>query len=257
MTCGFASLPQRFSGHRNEALNFSEELLIVIDTLHPLASLGTTFNLPHLLSSLVSINPGTSLFAVHHLDVPLPEGQPRYSPAPLTLLTYLSTTVITIDALPHVLSRKHARDRSLEEPAFGLSEEREGILVALRTNVAALGMVLEVEHRRKSGRIGSGGWFYLPHLAARGEGAQPDQVCLLRDHPLFSDRQTVSTHLNAGNIDKSTFDLALTEKQRLDREGVVLPYFDAQQGKGGAGEGGRILYDMGVEDDFDEEEDEI
>jgi elongator complex protein 5 len=37
---------------------------------------------------------------------------------------------------------------------------------------------------------------------------------------------------------------------------VVLPYFDAQQGNG-PGEGGRILYDMGEEDDFDEEEDEI
>ena len=54
----------------------------------------------------------------------------------------------------------------------------------------------------------------------------------------------------------STFSLGLTEKQRRDREGVVLPYFDAQKDEG-MGEGGRILYDMGIEDDFDEEEDEI
>jgi elongator complex protein 5 len=54
----------------------------------------------------------------------------------------------------------------------------------------------------------------------------------------------------------STFELGLTDKQRRDREGVVLPYFDAQSGDG-PGEGGRILYDMGEEDDFDEEEDEI
>ena len=52
----------------------------------------------------------------------------------------------------------------------------------------------------------------------------------------------------------TTFELGLTEKQRRDREGVVLPYYDAQKG---GGEGGRILYDMGEEDDFDEEEDEI
>lgn len=194
---------------------------------------------------------------MHHLDIPLPDGQPRYSPAPSTLLTYLATTVVTIHFLPQILSRKQARDRSLEEPAFGLSEEKEGVLVALKGNVAAPGMVLEVEHRRKSGRIGSGGWFYLPPLVAKGNGARQDQVCLLRDHPLFSDGQMVPTHLNGEDTDKSTFDLALTEKQRLDREGVVLPYFDAQKGKGGAGEGGRILYDMGVEDDFDEEEDEI
>ena len=51
-----------------------------------------------------------------------------------------------------------------------------------------------------------------------------------------------------------TFDLNLTERQRQEREGVVLPYMDAQKG---GGEGGRILYDMGVEDDFDDEEDEI
>jgi elongator complex protein 5 len=49
----------------------------------------------------------------------------------------------------------------------------------------------------------------------------------------------------------------LTEKQRKDRDGVVLPYFDAQKGEGG--EGGRILYEMGAEDreDFDDEENEI
>jgi elongator complex protein 5 len=49
----------------------------------------------------------------------------------------------------------------------------------------------------------------------------------------------------------------LTEKQRRDREGVVLPYFDAQKGEWGTGEGGRILYEMDRVDDFDEEEDEI
>ena len=55
-------------------------------------------------------------------------------------------------------------------------------------------------------------------------------------------------------MEGTTFELGLTKKQREDREGVVLPYFDAQKGDG---EGGRILYDMGEEDDFDEEEDEI
>ena len=57
----------------------------------------------------------------------------------------------------------------------------------------------------------------------------------------------------------ATFELGLSAKQRRDREGVVLPYYDAQQREGGAagGEGGRILYEMGVEDDFDEEEDEV
>ncbi len=56
---------------------------------------------------------------------------------------------------------------------------------------------------------------------------------------------------------ETTFSLALSQKQRQDREGVVLPYFDAQRWEGGVGEGGRILYQMGAEDDFDDEDDEI
>ncbi len=85
---------------------------------------------------------------------------------------------------------------------------------------------------------------------------------LLEDHPLYS-------HISAGEATASdrdeepetTFSLGLTEKQKRDRENVVLPYFDAQKegGAAGPGEGGRILYDMGEEDreDFDDEEDEI
>jgi len=112
------------------------------------------------------------------------------------------------------------------------------------------GVVLEVEHRRKSGR-GVREWYYLPLSSspAREEGGG---IMLLEDHPLFQHADA------AGEVKEeagTTFELGLTEKQRRDREDVVLPYFDAQVG--GAGQGGRILYDLGREDDFDEEEDEI
>jgi elongator complex protein 5 len=78
----------------------------------------------------------------------------------------------------------------------------------------------------------------------------------MRDHPAF---RRVGENESGGEGEEemeATFNLGLTEKQRRDREGVVLPYFDAQVEVGG-GEGGRILYEMGREDDFDEEEDEI
>ncbi len=91
------------------------------------------------------------------------------------------------------------------------------------------------------------------------------EVMLLDDHPLYASTLSV---LGAAVKDdqgeeevETTFNLSLTEKQKRDREGVVLPYFDAQRdgGAAGPGEGGRILYDMGAEDreDFDDEEDEI
>lgn len=123
------------------------------------------------------------------------------------------------------------------------------------------GLVLEMEHRRKSGR-GVWEWYFLPLRTSTDSVATTtafvksrELVTLLEDHPQYA-----KTDESKGGVDRAgaeaetTFELGLTEKQRLDREGVVLPYFDAQKG---GGEGGRILYDMGSEDDFDEEEDEI
>lgn len=232
-------------------------MLIVIDSLNHLVSLGPALNLSYFLSSLLSTIPGTTLLAVHHVDIPLPEGRHAYSPSPFTLLSYLATTVVKVHPLSHILVRKHARDRSLEEPSFGLAEEQDGVLTSLTSACGTSGMILEVENRRKSGLVGCGDWFYLPSFSMGAGRSSHDQICLVRDHPLFSVGHPISTTPNIENIERSTFDLELTQKQRLDREGVVLPYFDAQQGKSGAGEGGRILYDMGMEDDFDEEEDEI
>lgn len=89
---------------------------------------------------------------------------------------------------------------------------------------------------------------------------------LLDEHTLYSSTpsglgSSIEAGQGGGEEVETTFNLGLTEKQKRDREGVVLPYFDAQKEGGalGAGEGGRILYEMGAEDreDFDDEEDEI
>ncbi|KAH0846195.1 hypothetical protein AYO21_11058 [Fonsecaea monophora] len=264
--------------------------LIMIDSLLTLAALSiqptSNLNLTAFLSSLLQPpalqtkgaeqgeGPQVSLVAVYHTDVPLPSPPPStlsssaslsnsYSPSPLSLLSYLATTVITIHSLPILLAEKSARSKSLAAPAFGLSEEIEGVVIGLKSkSVTKLkqeerGVVLELEHRRRSGR-GVREWFFLPtsqNMTKKGDG-QPfrEIVILLDDHPLFrssGEEETVE------ELSGMTFELGLTERQRLEREGVVLPYFDAQKAGGGAGEGGRILYDMGVEDDFDEEEDEI
>ncbi len=137
------------------------------------------------------------------------------------------------------------------------------------------GMVLEMEYRRKSGRVVDE-VFFLPSSPSSLSGISPSPlqpaiqaverikaITLLDDHPAFA-APTVTDISNGEEIKSEdlggTFELGLTEKQRRDREGVVLPYYDAQRGfeEGGErGDGGRILYEMGEEDDFDEEEDEI
>ncbi|KAK1055729.1 hypothetical protein LTR74_015440 [Friedmanniomyces endolithicus] len=204
---------------------------------------------------------------IYHLDIPLPippSNQNAYSPPPLTLLKYLATTIYTTHSLHHVLARKAARERSVVEPSFGLEEGKEGVLLGLGAN-GREGVVLEMEHRRKSGR-GVREWYFLspPPPTRRiqaggvvaGGGKVGDgrgEVVLLEDHRLYRSPEREGVSGGEGG-EEGTFELGLTEKQMRDREGVVLPYFDAQKGDG---EGGRILYDMGSEDDFDEEEDEI
>lgn len=129
------------------------------------------------------------------------------------------------------------------------------------------GIVVEMEYRRKSGR-GVKEWVFLPlpisqsasntllsiSTARKPTSAVRETVVLLEDHPLYA--RPAEDVREGGDDAETTFSLGLTEKQRRDREGIVLPYFDAQ-GDGSVGEGGRILYDMGEEDDFDDEEDEI
>ena len=236
--------------------------LLIIDCLNSLTATDS-INIPALLSSFIS--PTTSLLAIYHTDVPTPTPLSSgvanaYAPAPLTLLKYLATTIFTTHSLHHVLARKAARERSLVEPSFGLEEGLEGVLQGLGAN-GTDGLVLEMEHRRKSGR-GVREWYYLPLNAstistatASGKARESVGVILLEDHPQYGKPKEASESAGGGEVEAgSTFELGLTEKQKLDREGVVLPYFDAQKG---GGEGGRILYDMGSEDDFDEEEDEI
>lgn len=111
------------------------------------------------------------------------------------------------------------------------------------------GAVIEMELRRRSGRTVNEKFILVPSTRA-------GKVILLTDHPMFAATVEESQDGAGEEEPESTFNLGLTDKQRKDREGIVLPYFDAQTDIG-AGEGGRILYEMGREDDFDDEEDEI
>lgn len=184
---------------------------------------------------------------------------------------YLSTAILRVSSLPQTIEKKRARDRSLQEPVFGLKEAREGVLMGLEgpNGEGMDGVVVEMEIRRKSGR-GVREIFVLStstKVPTTSEGVPRGELggklCLLDDHPLYAPPAPPESSNKARRVEETgdgkvemTFSLGLTEKQWRDREGVVLPYFDAQRGEG-SGEGGRILYEMDRVDDFDEEEDEI
>ncbi|EPE02265.1 killer toxin sensitivity protein [Ophiostoma piceae UAMH 11346] len=157
---------------------------------------------------------------------------------------------------------------------------------AFASDIDRRGILVDMELRRRSGRAvveryvmvlggaGGAGAKKEPSSSAGTRGKMPWQkgatpctdITVMSDHPLFAvpDLSEGFKRPGDGNgndddsdedLPTSTFNLGLTDKQRRDREGIVLPYFDAQTDIG-AGEGGRILYDLGREDDFDDEEDE-
>lgn len=238
--------------------------VLVFDTLYPLMSDATLSMVDFLLPL---ITPTTTMLAVHHCDQPIQQADVSrpalaYAPGPLKLLQYLATSVFTVHSLRHVLAEQQARLRSVAAPVFGIHEQEEGILQGFRSESHTI--VIDMEHRRKSGRS-VGALFVLksqPDMSKIGNTLRGDNVVLLDEHPAFRALLTgngeiaVTDTADSGQNDLS-FSLGLTDKQKRDREGVVLPHFDAQTSDMASGEGGRILYDMGAEDDFDEEEDEI
>ncbi|KAI2470287.1 histone acetylation protein 2 [Annulohypoxylon bovei var. microspora] len=249
----------------------AHKVLVVVDALNPLAQAAPS-NLSLFLSSLVT--PLVSLVGVYHADVPLALSAPvfsEYEPHPLTTLSHLATAVLRVGSLYQAVERRRAENRSLRAPEWGLAEGREGVLVGLGGGGGAAGkgeeFVLEMEMRRRSGRAVTEKFVLAPRAVQvrvqNGNGndkgkIEASRLYLLSDHPAFRDPSDDQEGA-AGEGDEemeTTFNLGLTEKQRRDREGIVLPYFDAQKDIG-AGEGGRILYEMGREDDFDDEEDEI
>ncbi|TAQ90709.1 hypothetical protein B7494_g999 [Chlorociboria aeruginascens] len=244
----------------------SQKFLIIIDALHPLVT-SHRDHYPTFLSSLLT-SPSISLLATLHTDIPISNASlnPYFTDATSTL-SYLATAILSVKNLEYVIARKRARDRSMQEPRFGLREGREGVLVGLHYSLSkekSQAVVLDMELRRKSGR-GIIETFVLS--APPSTTTTPSQILstitLLDSYPPYS---TIPIQHEAEEPPEeegvqTTFSLGLTEKQKRDREDVVLPYFDAQKEGGalGAGEGGRILYEMGDEDreDFDDEEDEI
>jgi elongator complex protein 5 len=181
------------------------------------------------------------------------------------VLCHLATAILRLSSLYQEIERQKARNRSLQEPEWGLREDREGVLKGLTGHMRPEdlnGVLVEMELRRRSGRAVTEKFILARPVNSESGKPALSKFSHLSEHPIFAGSQDHLDTLAAGIVDndsiepQSTFNMGLTEKQRKDREGIVLPYFDAQTDIG-AGEGGRILYEMGREDDFDDEEDEI
>jgi elongator complex protein 5 len=238
--------------------------LVVIDSMYDLINvkgmeMSAIFN-------LVTMKYNSCLVGVWHQDlVTRTDPEQVYIPAPLKRTIFMATTIITCKSFAHALADKVAEERSLARPTRGLLNAAEGVVQSMHANDTR-GIVLEAEFRRKSGRDESETYFLRTTMATDYNdppqgmvlGALKQEFVTLIDMvPAYNDKETIELIQLAGDDMDTTFNLDLTDKQKQARQEVVPPYFDAQKQMGEAGEGGRILYDMGPEDDFDEEEDEI
>ncbi|ROT39119.1 hypothetical protein SODALDRAFT_332541, partial [Sodiomyces alkalinus F11] len=249
--------PGKSAGSVKEKLSM-QRVLLIVDSLNELATTAP-HSLPGFLSSV--IGPAVSMVGVYHTDVPLvlPRTVSEYEPHPLTLLCHLATSILRLSSLRQEIERQKARNRSLQEPEWGLQEEREGVLIGLKGEIKSGdygGVVLDMELRRRSGRAVKEKFALFPgtrgppggsHLAAAAAAAAaaklpppsgvgqdkgtPSRLMLLSDHHAFAPSDESGQSGGGAGGDEgpeSTFNLGLTEKQRRDREGIVLPYFDAQ-----------------------------
>ncbi|KAL8707158.1 MAG: hypothetical protein Q9220_007770 [cf. Caloplaca sp. 1 TL-2023] len=269
--------------HAAIASSTSKKILLI---LHPLPTTllsspaNKQINLSTYLLSLLSPPPATapttkptpspptpppkqiSLLITHHTDIPPPFPQSPYVPTAQTTLSYLATTILILHSPAQVLAKKSAAARSLAEPLFGMGEGREGVVKGLCGGGSSGegGVVIEMEFRRKSGR-GIHSSFFVPYPSPSATVEELWKgVVVLEDWKSYlaaggKELEGEGEEINEEDIG-GTFNLNLTDRQRKVREGVVLPYYDAQSAEEG-GMGGRIVYEMGREDDFDEEEDEI
>jgi len=203
------------------------------------------------------IDPAASVVGVYHTDQATLHDR-SYHPVPLVLVDSAATAVIVVRSFEHILEERRARGRSREEPAFGVEQHIQGIIQGVNAN-GLEGLTMRVEHRQRTGKAIRESYYLLirPHTSpplTKLPGKIQEFITLLDDHPLLRPEFAAEVEKIREREENATFDTGLTDRQRRDRDGVVLPYYDAQSGMS---DGGRILYDMGSEDDFDDEEDEV
>ncbi|KAK9356924.1 Elongator complex protein 5 [Lipomyces doorenjongii] len=209
-------------------LRNDQKSLILVDSLSGVAAVDlVTFIAP-------LIRPASTLVAISHLPLPghtaLPT--PSYAPSATTQLLYLATTIIKLSPKPEI---------DIDEDDLA----SDTFLLPLGSNSAQCR--LEFLHRRKSGRAVQGSFkfdftthtlTFIPTSTTAGDsGGTTEQG----DDALLKDL--------------TTFNLGTTEKQRIARDNVELPYLKAQQGDmTGPVVGGAIVYEFEKEDDYDEED---
>ncbi|KAK6463097.1 Elongator complex protein 5 [Scheffersomyces coipomensis] len=196
--------------------------LIIIDSFNYIPSTDIT-------NFIASISePSITIVGTFHINCPQPHNTSSYYPSALSLLSFIASSIFEVEAFhEHSIGEEQLsnRIRKLDIP----------ISSALNSDV----FKLTLTNRRKSGRsliytykVDCKNHVYEVHKSNQAEEIDPEDESLLKD--------------------LTTFNLTTSNKQKLAREQVELPYMEAQEALGSSG--GAIVYEFEKDDDYDEED---
>lgn len=197
--------------------------LVLVDSLNYIDN----ESLPQFLASLV--NPDVVVVATYHTSCIAPYITYTNYPSSLSLLTYIATTIFDIQPSLSANVDHETLEKQVSKLCFPVN-----------ANLNSTKFELVLTNRRKSGRsityrfdLDCENHEYEVLKKKSGSGAEAeDEEELLRD--------------------LTTFNLTTSEKQKLAREQVELPFMQAQEALGSAG--GAIVYEFEKDDDYDEED---
>lgn len=177
-------------------------------------------------------NPNIVILSVFHTNCPVQDNNSKFVnyPSCINLLTYIASSIYEVE--PLLLDQ--LTDEELDNKVMRLDFP---VNVQLNTSV----FKLTLTNRRKSGRA-------LIYKFKVDSGRHEYEVLKLK-----SDQdEDVGGEDESLLKDLTTFNLTTSNKQKLAREQVELPYMQAQESLGASG--GAIVYEFEKDDDYDEED---
>ncbi|CAK9441332.1 uncharacterized protein LODBEIA_P52010 [Lodderomyces beijingensis] len=200
----------------------ASKTLIVVDSLNYIAS----ESLAQFIASIVGSN--IVVVATFHTNCVAPFSGFTNYPSSLALVTYIASTIFEVEPL---------LDPSVDVESLERQVARLKFPVNAHLNDEVFKVVLT--NRRKSGRS----VIYQFIIDSKKHS-----------YELFTDKSAVENNEEDEELlkDLTTFNLTTSNKQKLAREQVELPFMQAQEALGSTG--GAIVYEYEKDDDYDEED---
>ncbi|KAG4302858.1 hypothetical protein PCK1_000801 [Pneumocystis canis] len=213
-----------------------QKFIIVIDSID-VFNVTNKQNIFDIIISISSLQISKSLIQIYHSSIPLLNSYPTYLPLPSDLLSYISTTIISVHSLSHELANQNAKNRAITTPIENNSFE--GIIIPLDSNDESR-VFISTKHRHKSGK-----YIYENSVLT----IKTNTIISINDIEDFKKTNYIIKK-EIENIN-ANFTLTLTNKQKKQKENVILPHFKSQTINYPESS---IYYSPDPEDDLDEED---